>query len=134
MKSKYLKALGGVILLLFLTFLMSFIIESAISLVFMKDEITFSGAVVISILSFPVIFYSLSGSIFFFIFDRLPKYNKIIVKHLSRLMIASFIISFPISFYVDYKLKSDGYVTCDKISWMSPTTYVKKLSLCKRGE
>ncbi|WP_370588282.1 DUF1240 domain-containing protein [Xenorhabdus sp. TS4] len=22
-------------------------------------------------------------------------------------------------------------VTCDKISWMSPTTYVKNLSLCK---
>nr|WP_228005935.1 DUF1240 domain-containing protein [Xenorhabdus sp. BG5] len=78
-------------------FLMSFIIKSAVSLVLMKDEITFSGAVVISILSFPIIFYSLSGSIFFFIFDRLPKYNNIIVKYLSRLMIASFIMGFPIS-------------------------------------
>ncbi|MBC8954726.1 DUF1240 domain-containing protein [Xenorhabdus sp. PB62.4] len=131
MNSKYLKALGGVILLLFLTFLMSFIIKSAVSLVLMKDEITFSSAVIISILSFPIIFYSLSGSIFFFIFDRLPKYNKILVKYLSRLMIASFVISLPISFYVDYKLKNDGYLTCDKISWMSPTTYVKNLSLCK---
>ncbi|WP_072032500.1 MULTISPECIES: DUF1240 domain-containing protein [Xenorhabdus] len=131
MNSKYLKALGGVILLLFLTFLMSFIIKSAVSLILMKDEITFSGAVIISILSFPIIFYSLSGSIFFFIFDRLPKFNKIIVKYLSRLMIASFIIGFPLSFYVDYKLKNDGYLTCDKISWMSPTTYVKNLSLCK---
>nr|WP_222943032.1 DUF1240 domain-containing protein [Xenorhabdus sp. PB62.4] len=123
--------MGGVILLLFLTFLMSFIIKSAVSLVLMKDEITFSSAVIISILSFPIIFYSLSGSIFFFIFDRLPKYNKILVKYLSRLMIASFVISLPISFYVDYKLKNDGYLTCDKISWMSPTTYVKNLSLCK---
>ncbi|MDC9583381.1 DUF1240 domain-containing protein [Xenorhabdus sp. PR6a] len=131
MNSKYLKALGGVILLLFLTFLMYFVIKSAVSLVLMKDEITFSGAVIISILSFPIIFYSLSGSIFFFIFDRLPKFNKIVVKYLSRLMIASFIIGFPISFYVDYKLKSDGYLTCDKLSWMSPTTYVKDLSLCK---
>ncbi|CDL79226.1 DUF1240 domain-containing protein [Xenorhabdus cabanillasii] len=123
--------LGGIILLLFLTFLMYFIIKSAVSLVLMKDEITFSGAVIISILSFPIIFYSLSGSIFFFIFDRLPKFNKIIVKYLSRLMIASFIIGFPISFYVDYKLKNDGYLTCAKLSWMSPTTYVKDLSLCK---
>ncbi|KGM27415.1 hypothetical protein CE143_02990 [Photorhabdus luminescens] len=131
MNSKYLKALGGVILLLFLTFLMCFIIKSAVSLVLMKDEITFSSAVIISILSFPIIFYSLSGSIFFFIFDRLPKYNKILVKYLSRLMIASFVISLPISFYVDYKLKNDGYLTCDKISWMSPTTYVKNLLLCK---
>ncbi|CAQ84813.1 MULTISPECIES: DUF1240 domain-containing protein [Photorhabdus] len=131
MNSKYLKALGGVILLLFLTFLMCFVIKSAVSLVLMKDEITFSGAIIISILSFPVIFYSLSVSIFFFIFDRPPKFNKIVVKYLSRLMIASFIISFPISFYVDYKLKSDGYLTCDKLSWMSPTTYIKDLSLCK---
>ncbi|MBS9437985.1 DUF1240 domain-containing protein [Photorhabdus noenieputensis] len=131
MNSKYLKALGGVILLLFLTFLMCFIIKSAVSLVLMKDEITFSSAVIISILSFPIIFYSLSGSIFFFIFDRLPKYNKILVKYLSRLMITSFVISLPISFYVDYKLKNDGYLTCDKISWMSPTTYVKNLLLCK---
>lgn len=131
MNSKYLKALGGVILLLFLTFLMCFIIKSAVSLVLMKDEITFSSAVIISILSFPIIFYSLSGSIFFFIFDRLPKYNKILVKYLSRLMISSFVISLPISFYVDYKLKNDGYLTCDKISWMSPTTYVKNLLLCK---
>ncbi|WP_445496729.1 DUF1240 domain-containing protein [Photorhabdus sp. SF281] len=131
MNSKYLKALGGVILLLFLTFLMCFIIKSAVSLVLMKDEITFSSAVIISILSFPIIFYSLSGSVFFFIFDRLPKYNKILVKYLSRLMIASFVISLPISFYVDYKLKNDGYLTCDKISWMSPTTYVKNLLLCK---
>nr|WP_265575766.1 DUF1240 domain-containing protein [Xenorhabdus griffiniae] len=76
-------------------------------------------------------FYSISGSIFFFLFDRLPKYNNIIIKYLTRLMITSFIISFPISLYVDYKLKSEGYITCDKISWMSPTTYVKNLSLCK---
>ncbi|CAM3201288.1 DUF1240 domain-containing protein [Xenorhabdus nematophila] len=131
MNSKYLKALGGVILLLFLTFLMCFIIKSAVSLVLMKDVITFSSAVIISILSFPIIFYSLSGSVFFFIFGRLPKYNKIIVKYLSMLMIASFFISFPISLYVSYKLKNEGYVTCDKISWMSPTTYVKNLLLCK---
>nr|WP_223281778.1 DUF1240 domain-containing protein [Xenorhabdus griffiniae] len=101
------------------------------SLIFMKDEITFSSSVVIGFISSPILFYSISGSIFFFLFDRLPKYNNIIIKYLTRLMIASFIISFPISLYVDYKLKSEGYITCDKISWMSPTTYVKNLSLCK---
>ncbi|PHM28811.1 DUF1240 domain-containing protein [Xenorhabdus budapestensis] len=131
MNSKYLKALSGVILLLFLTFMMCFIVECAVSLVLMKDEITFSGAVIISIMSFPIIFYSLSGSIFFVLFNRTPKYNKLIIKYLSVLMITSFVVSFPISFYVGYKLKNDGYLTCDKISWMSPTTYVKNLSLCK---
>nr|WP_222941862.1 DUF1240 domain-containing protein [Xenorhabdus indica] len=111
--------------------MMCLVIDSAVSLALMKDEITFSGTVIISILSFPIVFYSLSGSIFFFIFNRLPKFNKIIVNYLSKLMITSFIIGFPISFYVDYKLKNDGYLTCDKISWMSPNTYVKNLSLCK---
>lgn len=47
------------------------------------------------------------------------------------LAIASFIISFPVSLYIDNKLKNDGYVVCDRISWMSPNTYVKDLSLCK---
>ncbi|MBC8947247.1 DUF1240 domain-containing protein [Xenorhabdus indica] len=131
MNSKYVKALGVLILLLGLTFMMCLVIDSAVSLALMKDEITFSGTVIISILSFPIVFYSLSGSIFFFIFNRLPKFNKIIVNYLSKLMITSFIIGFPISFYVDYKLKNDGYLTCDKISWMSPNTYVKNLSLCK---
>ncbi|OTA18921.1 membrane protein [Xenorhabdus beddingii] len=100
------------------------------SLILMKDEIMFSGAVFMYFISFPLIFYAIAGSIFFFIFDRLPKFNQLIVKYLTMLMIASFIVSFPISFYVDYKLKSDGYFVCDKISWRSPTTYVKDLKLC----
>ncbi|WP_157835550.1 DUF1240 domain-containing protein, partial [Photorhabdus australis] len=27
--------------------------------------------------------------------------------------------------------KNDGYLVCDKISWMSPTTYVKDIKLCE---
>ncbi|MGV7960947.1 DUF1240 domain-containing protein [Photorhabdus tasmaniensis] len=131
MNNKYFKALGGLILLLIVTFMMCLVINSVVSLILMKDEIIFSSTVVICFMSFPLLFYSISGSIFFFIFDRLPKFNKLIVKYLSMLMIASFIVSFPISFYVSYKLKNEGYLTCDKISWMSPTTYVKNLSFCE---
>ncbi|MDH2379745.1 DUF1240 domain-containing protein, partial [Providencia rettgeri] len=36
----------------------------------------------------------------------------------------------PIAFAVNYYLKDEGYLTCDRISWMSPTTYVKNISLC----
>ncbi|EQB98183.1 DUF1240 domain-containing protein [Photorhabdus temperata] len=81
----------------------------------------------------PLLYYFIlyQALFFFFIFDRLPKFNKLIVKYLSMLMIASFIVSFPISFYVSYKLKNEGYLTCDKISWMSPTTYVKNIKLCE---
>ncbi|WP_314727791.1 DUF1240 domain-containing protein [Serratia fonticola] len=68
---------------------------------------------------------------FFLYFDRQPKYNTIISKHLIMIAFASLIFSFPISLYVNYKLIHDGYFTCDRISWMSPTTYVKDLSLCR---
>ncbi|MCC8413149.1 DUF1240 domain-containing protein, partial [Photorhabdus laumondii] len=44
--------------------------------------------------------------------------------------IVSFFLSFPLSFYVDYKLKSENYLVCERISWMSPNTYVKDIKLC----
>ncbi|WP_426575743.1 DUF1240 domain-containing protein [Xenorhabdus stockiae] len=131
MNSKYLKALAGVMLLIIFTPIVFLVGDYFLSLILMKDEITFSSGIVIGFMSSPLLLYSISGSIFFFLFERLPKFNKVIVRYLSILMITSFIVSFPISFYVSYKLKSDGYLICDKISWMSPTTYVKNLSMCK---
>ncbi|HDT1127105.1 TPA: DUF1240 domain-containing protein [Morganella morganii subsp. morganii] len=48
------------------------------------------------------------------------------------LSIIGLFISLPASFAVNICLLDNGYKTCDKISWMSPTTYVKELSLCGR--
>ncbi|WP_258179867.1 DUF1240 domain-containing protein, partial [Yersinia pseudotuberculosis] len=95
------------------------------------DRIIFSSSIAICLISFPLMFYVMTASIYFFIFNKVPKFNKLIVKYLTMLAIASFIVSFPIPFYIDYKLKNDGYVVCDRISWMSPNTYVRDLSLCK---
>ncbi|CAI2022076.1 Protein of uncharacterised function (DUF1240) [Serratia fonticola] len=103
----------------------------ATSLILMKDEITFSASIFMCFFGSPLILYALSGSVFFFIFDRLPRHNMIVVKHLTRLALVSILFSLPVSLYVNYKLIHDGYFTCDKISWMSPTTYVKDLSLCR---
>ncbi|MGL5384503.1 MAG: DUF1240 domain-containing protein [Serratia sp. (in: enterobacteria)] len=97
----------------------------------MEDEITFSASVFMCLFGSPLILYAMSGSIFSFIFNRSPKHNMIIITNLTRLALASIVISLPVSLYVNYKLKQDGYLTCDRISWMSPTTYVKDLSLCK---
>ncbi|HHQ6554968.1 TPA: DUF1240 domain-containing protein [Serratia fonticola] len=97
----------------------------------MEDEITFSASILIVFLSSPVIFYAILSGIYFFAFDKRPKYDKGITRYLVYLMFLSFAISLPISFYVDYKLKNAGYLTCNKISWQSPTTYVTNLSLCK---
>ncbi|NRN27040.1 DUF1240 domain-containing protein [Photorhabdus heterorhabditis] len=131
MNNKHVKIAYGAILLLIVTSVMYLVSDCIFSLILMKEKIIFSGTIVMYFISFPLIFYAISGSIFFFVFDRLPKFNKPIIRYLTMLMIASFIVSFPISFYVDYKLKNNGYLVCDKISWMSPSTYVKDIKLCE---
>ncbi|TNH42514.1 DUF1240 domain-containing protein [Photorhabdus luminescens] len=131
MNNKYVKIMYGIILLLIVTSIMYLVSDCVFSLILLKEKIIFSGTIVMYFISFPLMFYAISGSIFFFVFDRLPKFNKLIIRYLTMLMIASFIVSFPISFYVGYKLKSDGYLVCEKISWMSPTTYVKDIKLCE---
>ncbi|CAQ82504.1 conserved hypothetical protein [Photorhabdus asymbiotica] len=129
MNNKYVKITYGTILLLVVTSIMYLVSDCVFSLILMKEKIIFSGPIVMYFISFNILCYI--RFYFFFVFDRLPKLNKLIIRYLTMLMIASFIVSFPISLYVNYKLKNDGYLTCDKISWMSPTTYVKNLSLCE---
>ncbi|HHQ6573794.1 TPA: DUF1240 domain-containing protein [Serratia fonticola] len=131
MKNKYWKIFGTIVLLVIFTGISLFICSYVISLILMKSEIKFSSSVFIVFFSSPLLIYILSGSVYFFVFDRLPKHNKITINYLTKLTLASILFSLPVSLYVNYKLKHDGYLTCDRISWMSPTTYVKDLSLCK---
>ncbi|HEJ9056553.1 TPA: DUF1240 domain-containing protein [Serratia fonticola] len=129
--NRFWKILGATALLIIFICLSILIYGYIISLILMKDEITFSASIFACFFATPLILYTFSCSVFFFIFDRQPKYNMIISKYLIMIAFASLVFSFPISLYVNYKLKHDGYFTCDRISWMSPTTYVKDLSLCR---
>ncbi|WP_420855294.1 DUF1240 domain-containing protein [Xenorhabdus mauleonii] len=45
--------------------------------------------------------------------------------------VVGFVFSLFFSFYVDFKLKDENYVTCSKSSWIAPNKYVKDMSLCK---
>ncbi|MBS9424180.1 DUF1240 domain-containing protein [Photorhabdus caribbeanensis] len=101
-----------------------------ISLVEMDEEITFSSNVIIIFFSFPLISYTTFLIIFFTVTDHYPKHNDKFVKCFFSIAIVALFLSFPISFYVHYKLKSDGYLVCPRISWMSPNTYVKDMKLC----
>lgn len=105
--------------------------QYVVSLVLMEDEITFSASVLMVFFSSPLLLYAMLSGVYFAIFNKRPKYDKGVTRYLAYLMFISFIISLPVSLYVSYKLKHDGYLTCDRISWMSPTTYVKDLSLCQ---
>lgn len=129
--NRFWKVLGATALLITFICLSLLIYSYVTSLILMKDEITFSASIFVCFFASPIILYTFSCSVFFFIYDRQPKHNILISKYLIMLALTSLFFSVPVSLYVGYKLKHDGYLTCDKISWMSPTTYVKDLSLCK---
>ncbi|MBV2189407.1 DUF1240 domain-containing protein [Providencia rettgeri] len=119
------------ILLFIVCFLISILIyDYVLSLFQMKDIIIFSGPIAMCAIGFPTVLYALGGSVYSIVFNRLPKYNKIIFKYLMYLLFLGIFSGVPIAFAVNYYLKNEGYFTCDRISWMSPTTYVKNISLC----
>lgn len=110
-----------------------------VSLFKMMNEIIFSAQILILTFSFPFMLYALFGmtvelcfgddSIFY---KAIAKYKNIIMKITFYLFFIGLIASVPVSFAVNIYLLDNGYKTCGKISWMSPTTYVKDLSLCDR--
>lgn len=131
MNNKYVKIFLAAALFMLCSFMALLTYQYVASLVFMEDEIIFSASVLMVFLSSPLLLYAMLSGIYFFIFNKRPKYDKGITRYLVYLMFTSFVVSLPISLYVDYKLKHIGYFTCDRLSWQSPTTYVKDLSLCR---
>ncbi len=108
-----------------------------ISLFLMEDIIIFSGPIVMLTLGVPLVIYTcFAMTIEFFlgvksiVFMSLMTFNKLIMRYLVYLGLAGVLLNFPISFVVNIFLLDEGYKTCDKISWLSPTTYVKELSFC----
>ncbi len=108
-----------------------------ISLFLMEDIIIFSEPIVMLTLGVPLVIYTcFAMTIEFFlgvksiVFMSLMIFNKLIMRYLVYLGLAGVLLSFPISFVVNIFLLDEGYKTCDKISWLSPTTYVKELSFC----
>ncbi|MCC8463654.1 MULTISPECIES: DUF1240 domain-containing protein [Photorhabdus] len=104
--------------------------ENLISLVKMDEKITFSGSVFMIFFSFPFLSYLMILVVFINITGRYPKHHEIYIRYSAVIAFSSIFLSFPISFYVNYKLKSDNYLVCPRISWMSPNTYVKDMKLC----
>ncbi|WP_445373769.1 DUF1240 domain-containing protein [Photorhabdus tasmaniensis] len=104
--------------------------ENLISLVKRNDEITFSSSVFMIFFSFPFVSYYMFLVVFVNITGRYPKHHDSFNKYFGSIAIISFFLSFPTSLYVSYKLKNNHYLVCERISWMSPNTYVKDIKLC----
>ncbi|CAQ82413.1 MULTISPECIES: DUF1240 domain-containing protein [Photorhabdus] len=129
-KKKIVRIIGA--LAIFILTLVSFFFagNDLISLVKMDDKITFSSSVFIVFCSFPLISYAIFFIVFVNVTGYYPKYHDGFVKYLGSIWVFLFFFSFPTSLYVNYKLRSDNYLVCPRISWMSPNTYVKDIKLC----
>ncbi|WP_443256000.1 DUF1240 domain-containing protein [Xenorhabdus sp. IM139775] len=101
-----------------------------ISLVYLEEKIYFSWRIFLICFGFPIVFHMFSSVILVF-FIKKP---KLYISHLFKFFTVNFfvvlILSIPVSLYVDYKLKSSGYLTCDKKSWIAPNEYVNNVNLC----
>ncbi|MDX7990122.1 DUF1240 domain-containing protein [Xenorhabdus littoralis] len=130
MVNNKIRLLCALSLLPILIFCMYVVITYFLSLIFMEEEITFSAGVFIAFFSSPLVLFGILGAIYFIFTKKKPKYYDLIIKVTWWIFLSSLVLSMPVSFYVGYKLQNNGYLTCDKISWMSPTTYVKDIKLC----
>ncbi|PQQ30772.1 hypothetical protein C6H64_09135 [Photorhabdus luminescens] len=88
--------------------------ENLFFLIKMKDKIIFSGPVFI--IFFPFLSYLIASVIFLNITNRCPKHHDSFINCFGFITIISFSLSSPLSFYVDYKLKSENYLVCKRIS------------------
>ncbi len=104
--------------------------ENLFSLIRMEDKIIYSGHVFILFFSFPLLSYFMIFIILFNITGCCQKYHDNFINYFGMITVISFFSSFPLSFHVDYKLKSENYLVCERISWMSPNTYLKDIKLC----
>ncbi|WP_445496036.1 DUF1240 domain-containing protein [Photorhabdus sp. SF281] len=129
-KRKIVHIILAILILSLMCFAMFIASKSLFSLITMADEITFSGKMVIMFVSFPLGCYASIFPIYFLLTSRIPKYHDAYMKCFGMMFLVSVFLSFPISFYVDYKLKSENYLVCERISWMSDNTYVKDIKLC----
>ncbi|MCW7763814.1 DUF1240 domain-containing protein [Photorhabdus luminescens] len=129
-KKKIIYIIGALAIFILMSFAFFLTGENLASLVKMDDKITFSSSVIIIFFFSPLVFYSLFFIIFVSITGHYPKYHDNFNKYFGTIAIISLFLSFPTSLYVNYKLKSDGYLVCPRISWKSPNTYVKDIKLC----
>ena len=131
MKANHLRAIALVIIAIPASIMVGYINGCVISAFKMEERITFSGMMFAITISTPLMCYTFFFGMYFFIFNKLPKYNDFICIWLARIAMATMFISPFVSMYITYKAMHNGYIKCEKISWMSPKNFVKPPETCK---
>ncbi|MDC9582579.1 DUF1240 domain-containing protein [Xenorhabdus sp. PR6a] len=121
----------GMLLLFFATILSVFFSLNDYIGFFRRDSIiTFSWKSA-GFIWFSPVFISLGYILLRILLGNTKSINSKVGDYIAYVSIIGFILTLFISFYVDDKLKMEGYLTCDKSSWVAPNKYVKNISLCK---
>ena len=130
MKANHLRAVALVIIAIPASIMVGYINGCVISAFKMEERITFSGMMFATTISTPLLCYLFFFLMYFFILNRLPKYNDFICIILIRIAVVTMLISPFVSMYITYKAMHNGYIKCEKISWMSPNNFVKPPETC----
>ncbi|MBD1229029.1 DUF1240 domain-containing protein [Xenorhabdus griffiniae] len=96
-----------------------------------NDIITFSTKSAWFIWTSPLCMYFSLLLFQYLITKKQVHFNNKIGSIFGFIAVIGFIFNFFLSFYVDFKLKNENYITCAKTSWIAPNKYVKDISLCK---
>ncbi|WP_390902832.1 DUF1240 domain-containing protein [Xenorhabdus bovienii] len=107
-----------------------FSIDEFLLVYHLSDVVVFSWRMFAILFFYPLACYFCIAIFYYLSFSKLPKKNNSIFKFLTFIGILGFVISFPVSWYADFKLKENGYITCYKKSLNVPNKYVKNKKLC----
>ncbi|WP_074025041.1 DUF1240 domain-containing protein [Xenorhabdus eapokensis] len=90
-----------------------------------SDVVVFSWRMIAILFFYPLLCYFCISILYCLSLSKTPKKNNSIFKFLTFIGILGFILSFPVSWHADLKLKENGYITCYKKSLNAPKKYVK---------
>ncbi|MDC9623334.1 DUF1240 domain-containing protein [Xenorhabdus sp. XENO-7] len=130
-KNRFIIIISSLFLILIMSSTMFFIFEDMISIVKLGDEITFSWKLFLFFFASPLPFYMCVCAIYYSITSKPARLNNTIIKIFIVNFFIFLFLSFPFSWYLDSKLRREGYVICEKTSFVSPNKYVKYPSLCR---
>ncbi|MBD1227594.1 DUF1240 domain-containing protein [Xenorhabdus griffiniae] len=129
-KNKSILATSMFLLFLIINAALFFAIDEFLLIYNFSDVIVFSWRMFAVLFFYPLIFYFCISMFYYLLFLKLPKHNNSILKFLTFFGILGFVISLPVYWYGDFKLKENGYVTCYKNSISAPQKYAKNEKLC----
>nr|WP_280176141.1 DUF1240 domain-containing protein [Xenorhabdus innexi] len=96
----------------------------------MNSKIYFSWRVFFACFGLPIVYYMFISAIKNLLVNKPSPFSGLFLNFCILIFALSFVSSFPVSIYVDHKLKKSGYVKCSRTSLIAPNKYVKNMDEC----